>query len=68
MASTRVAEIEHVQKWAAANNLCLNHSKSAEIIFTKSRLNTKHPIQSTTTDSWNPTGQIDQNSGSYDKR
>ena len=39
-ASTRVAEIEHVQKWAAANNLCLNHSKSAEIIFIKSRLNT----------------------------
>ena len=39
-ASTRVTEIEHVQIWAAANNLCLNHTKSAEIIFTKSRLNT----------------------------
>ena len=38
-ASTRIAEIENVQNWATANNLRLNHSKSAEIIFTRPRLN-----------------------------
>ena len=38
-AATRIAEIENVQNWATANNLLLNHSKSAEIIFTRPRLN-----------------------------
>jgi len=34
---SRETELAHIDKWAAANNLKLNRSKSREIIFTESR-------------------------------
>ena len=34
---SREVELEHIEKWAAANNLKINRSKSLEIIFTESR-------------------------------
>jgi len=34
---TRAAELDHVEQWAAANNLRLNRRKSTEIIFVDSR-------------------------------
>ena len=37
--SVRITEIENVQNWATVNNFLLNHLKSAEIIFTRPRLN-----------------------------
>ena len=37
-AATRIAEIENVQIWVTANNLRLNHSKSAEIILIRPKL------------------------------
>jgi len=32
--TSRLLEIDHIETWAAENNLMLNHSKSKEIIFT----------------------------------
>ena len=33
---SREAELEHIEKWPAGNNLKINRSKSLEIIFTGS--------------------------------
>ena len=40
-AATNVEELENVENWAKRNNLNLNHSKSAEMVFTNPRSKTK---------------------------
>ena len=38
MFQSREAELAHIEKWAAANNLKVNSSKSLEIVFVEGRL------------------------------